>query len=60
MDKQEIAKIFFNQEIIKFNKGYKLFEEVYNELKDQIEFIRKEDGDTVIIIHKYWYGKENK
>ena len=43
MDKKEIAKIFFKQDKICFSKGYKEFEEVYEELKDVLKLKRKID-----------------
>ena len=55
MEKSKVYEIFFNQSEIKFNKGYKVFEEVYEELKDMLHLKREEKeqvGWTEVIVKK--------
>ena len=55
MDKDKVYDIFFEQKQIKFSKGYEVFEEVYNELKDKLKLKRKEVqgiGHIEVIITK--------
>lgn len=47
--KADIVNIFYNQDQVKYGKGFKLFEDTYEELKDELDLIREEDGDTVIV-----------
>ena len=50
--KSEVINIFYNQETICYSKGFKLFEEVYEELKDILDLIRIERDNFVIIKKK--------
>ena len=55
MDKNKVYDIFFDQDIIKFSKGYKEFEEVYEELKDKLKLTREEResiGHIEVIVRK--------
>jgi len=55
VEKDKVYEIFFNQSEIKFNKGYKMFEEVYEELKNMLHLKKIEDNSTTpatIIIKK--------
>lgn len=47
--KADVVNRFYNQDQVMFGKGFKLFEDVYEELKDELDLIREEDGDTVIV-----------
>jgi len=49
MEKCDIYNMFYNQDQVKYQKGFKLFEDVYNELKDKLDLVRELDGDTVIV-----------
>lgn len=42
MDKSKVYDIFYDQDKICFCKGYKVFEEVYLELKDKLNLTREE------------------
>lgn len=55
MTKREVYQIFYNQEQVCFSKGYKEFEEVYEDLKDKLNLTREEKeqvGWTEVIIRK--------
>lgn len=54
MTKSQVYGIFYNQEKIQFCKGYELFEEVYEELKDKLKLKRKEEKGiyTLVVIEK--------
>lgn len=55
MEKSKVYDIFFNQDKICFSKGYKVFEETYEELKDMLHLKRKEEkhyGWIEVIITK--------
>lgn len=55
MEKSKVYDIFFKQDKICFNKGYKIFEEVYEELKDMLNLEREEKkaiGYIEVIIKK--------
>ncbi len=55
MDKSKVYDIFYEQDIIKFSKGYKVFEEIYEELKDKLNLQREEIknvGWTEVVIRK--------
>lgn len=55
MDKSKVYDIFFNQDKICFSKGYKVFEEVYEELKDMLNLKREVDNSypwPMVIITK--------
>lgn len=47
--KADVVNMFYNQDQVKYGKGFKLFEDTYEELKDKLDLIREEDGDTVIV-----------
>lgn len=47
--KADVVDMFYNQDQVKYGKGFKLFEDVYEELKDKLDLIREEKGDTVIV-----------
>jgi predicted metal-dependent TIM-barrel fold hydrolase len=49
MEKCDVVNIFYDQNQVKYEKGFKLFEDTYEELKDELDLIREEDGDTVIV-----------
>lgn len=49
MEKCDVVNMFYNQEQVKYGKGFKIFEDTYEELKDKLDLIREEDGDTVIV-----------
>ena len=52
MNKADVVKMFYNQEQVKYQKGFELFEEVYNELKERLDLTRTEEGNTVIVRHR--------
>lgn len=55
MDKAKVYDIFYDQEKICFSKGYKVFEEIYEELKDKLNLQREEIknvGWTEVVIRK--------
>ena len=52
MNKADVIKMFYNQEQVKYQKGFALFEEVYNELKERLDLTRTEEGNTVIVRHR--------
>ena len=52
MNKADVVKMFYNQEQVKYQKGFALFEEVYNELKERLDLTRTEEGNTVIVRHR--------
>jgi len=52
MNKADVIKMFYNQEQVKYQKGFKLFEEVYNDLKERLDLTRTEEGNTVIVRHR--------
>lgn len=55
MERDEVLMKFRNQSEISFSKGYKIFEEVYEDLKDILNLKRKEIkhfGWTEVIITK--------
>lgn len=55
MDKAKVYDIFYDQEKICFSKGYKVFEEIYEELKDKLNLQREEEkhvGWTEVVIRK--------
>lgn len=55
MDKSKVYDIFYEQRKICFSKGYKVFEEVYEELKDKLNLQREEIknvGWTEVVIRK--------
>lgn len=55
MEKDKVYEIFFNQSQICFSKGYKIFEEVYEELKNMLHLKREEEkhfGWTEVIVKK--------
>lgn len=47
--KADVVNKFYDQNQVCFRKGFKLFEDTYEELKDELDLIREEDGDTVIV-----------
>ena len=47
--KADIVNMFYNQDRVCYGKGFKLFEDTYEELKDNLDLIREENGDTVIV-----------
>lgn len=49
MEKCDVVNMFYNQNQVCFGKGFKLFEDVYEELKDELDLIREEKGDTIIV-----------
>lgn len=49
MEKCDVVNMFYNQDQVKYGKGFKLFEDTYEELKEELDLVRKEDGDTVIV-----------
>lgn len=49
MELSKVYDIFYKQNEIKFSKGYKVFEEVYNDLKDELNLKRKEINNIVIV-----------
>lgn len=53
MTKAKVYDIFYTQSEIQFSKGYKIFEEVYEELKDKLNLDREEidqNGWTLVIV----------
>lgn len=53
MKKCDVINMFYNQKEVRFSKGYKVFEEVYEELKDELNLKREEieeAGYTLVII----------
>ena len=55
MEKSKVYDIFFKQDKICFSKGYKVFEETYEELKDMLHLKREEEkhyGWVEVIITK--------
>ena len=47
--KADVVNIFYNQNEVSYDKGFKLFEDTYEELKDELDLIREEKGDTIIV-----------
>ena len=47
--KADVVNMFYNQDQVKYGKGFKLFEDTYEELKDELDLIKEIDGDTVIV-----------
>lgn len=47
--KADVVDLFYNQDQVKYGKGCKLFEDTYEELKDELDLVREEDGNTVIV-----------
>lgn len=46
MKKSKVYDIFYLQDEISFSKGYKVFEEVYEELKDKLNLKREENKNN--------------
>lgn len=42
MNKCDVVQMFYNQEHVRFGKGFDVFEETYEELKDRLHLKRKE------------------
>ena len=54
MKYSEIVNMFYEQDVVKFSKGYDLFERAYEELKEKLNLTREEKNDELIptvIIH---------
>lgn len=49
MEKCDVVNMFYNQNQVCYGKGFELFEQVYEELKDELDLIREEKGDTIIV-----------
>lgn len=49
MEKCDVVNMFYNQDQVKYGKGFKIFEDTYEELKDELDLIREVDGDTIIV-----------
>ena len=48
----KVYDIFYEQQVIQFRKGYKEFEEAYEELKDELKLKReeKQEGNYILVI----------
>ena len=49
MEKCDVVNMFYNQDQVKYGKGFKLFEDTYEELKDELDLIKEDKGDYVIV-----------
>ena len=49
MEKCDVVNMFYNQDQVCYGKGYKLFEDTYEELKDKLDLIKEDKGDYVIV-----------
>lgn len=55
MDYSKVYDMFYTQDKIQFSKGYKVFEEAYEELKEKLNLKREEQSQglwTLVIITK--------
>ena len=55
MDYSKVYDMFYTQDKIQFSKGYKVFEEAYEELKEKLNLKREEKSQglwTLVIITK--------
>lgn len=49
LTKADVINMFYNQNKVKYSVGFKLFEDTYEELKDELDLIREVNGDIVIV-----------
>ena len=49
MEKCDIVNMFYNQNQVCYGKSSKEFEDVYEELKDELDLIKEDKGDYVIV-----------
>lgn len=49
MNKRDVIKMFYNQSQVCYGKGFEIFEEVYEELKDKLDLIKEDKGSYVIV-----------
>ena len=49
MERCDIYNMFYNQDQVCYGKGFKLFEDIYEELKDELDLIKEDKGDYVVV-----------